>query len=407
MSIVRSFAVFPAYWLLATGYWLLFFLPQASSSELRTLSGKVLTGELVGLTNKEVVLAGASGRSTTPINEVLLVDLQREMAPPSGKYSDVELIDGSLFHCSRLNIKGSQVELKFGTPELTVTLPLAAVAYVLNSADDSSSRPDWDKLIAKKSSQDVLVIKREGVLNGVEGTLGEVNEKGEIAFEYQVGEARKSRPMDLSRIHGMIFQRSPSPDPPPPLCKIQDVNQNLLIAAKIELADQTLAVSLVSGPKIRLPRASLSRLDFNNDKVVFLSDLKPVEVIEKSRQGRKEGPRMDKNLENGTMQIEGQTYPKGLAVHAHTELTYAIEGKYRRLEAVVGMDDTVGGNGNPVVKIEGDGKELFSTTVTRSGKSRKLDIDVHGVRQLRVVVTSSSLFDFGDHVDLANAKLSK
>jgi hypothetical protein len=379
----------------------------AAASELRTISGKVVTGELVGLSDKEVVLAGQSGRSVTPINEVLLVDLQRETALPSGKYTDVELTDGSLLHCGKLHFKGAQVEIKIGSPELTIVVPLAVVSYVLNNADDTAGRAEWDKLVARKSNQDVLVIKREGVLNGVEGTLGEVNEKGEIAFEYQISGNRKTRAMDLSRVHGMIFQRSPNSDAPAPLCKIQDVNQNLLIASKAELADQSLAVTLVAGPKIELLRSAVARLDFNNDKVVFLSDLKPVEVVEKSRQGRKESPHRDKNLENGTIQIEGQTYPKGLAVHAHTELAYAIDGKYRRLEAVIGVDDTVGGNGQPVVKIEGDGKELFNSTVTRAGKSKKLDIDVHGVRQLRVVVTSAGLFDFGDHVDLANAKLSK
>src|SRR5262249_20129361 len=143
------------------------------------------------------------------------------------------------------------------------------------------------------------------------------------------------------------------------------------------------------------------------DKVVFLSDLKPVEVIEKSRQGRKDNVHLDKNLENGSLQIKGEAYSKGLALHSHTELVYTLDGKYKKFQAVLGMDDGVGGEGQPLVKIEADGKELLSQIVMRKDDRRELSFDVSGVKQLRVIVTSSRFLDFGDHVDLANAKLSK
>jgi hypothetical protein len=71
------------------------------------------------------------------------------------------------------------------------------------------------------------------------------------------------------------------------------------------------------------------------------------------------------------------------------------------------MDDGVGGEGQPLVKIEADGKELLSQIVTRKDDRRELSYDISGVKQLRITVTSNRLLDFGDHVDLANAKLSK
>jgi hypothetical protein len=96
-----------------------------------------------------------------------------------------------------------------------------------------------------------------------------------------------------------------------------------------------------------------------------------------------------------------------LAIHAYTELVYNLDGKYSKFEAVLGMDDQVPGDGKPVVKIEADGKELFAGTVSRRDKRRILSCDVKGARQLRIVVSPGRLFDFGDHVDLANAKLNK
>jgi hypothetical protein len=386
---------------------LVFCTSSALGSETKTISGKVLTGEIKKLTDKELVLAGPSGETTTPIGQVLSIDRQIESNLPSGKLVDVELIDGSLLHCGRVFLRGKEAELELGSSGQKIKVPLASLSYVLNDADDAATRDEWAKLLAKRRNQDIVAIKREGVINGLEGTLGEVNEKGEIGFEYQLGGGRRKRDLDPARIQGMIFQRAADSDTPAPLCRISDSNQNLWVAAKINMAGTNFTVTLASRTTIDLPLASVKHLDFANDKIVFLSDLKPAEVVEKSRQGRKDGIHIDRNLDNGQIKIEGQPYPKGLALHSHTELTYALEGKYRKLEAILGMDDAVGGHGQPVVRIEGDGKELFAATINRSSKSQKLDLDVKGIKQLRVVVTSNGLFDFGDHVDLANAKLSK
>src|SRR5439155_7806164 len=154
---------------------------------------------------------------------------------------------------------------------------------------------------------------------------------------------------------------------------------------------------------------AIARLDYSNDKVAFLSDLKPTEIIEKPTLSSafKKSYALDMNLEGGPLQIDDHSYSKGLALHSHTELTYALDGKYQKFEAVLGMDTAVDSDGQPLVKIEADGRALFSGLVTRKDKGRELNFPVKGVRQLRIVVSSSGPVDFGDLVDLANAKLSK
>ena len=101
---------------------------------------------------------------------------------------------------------------------------------------------------------------------------------------------------------------------------------------------------------------------------MFLSDLKPADLVQKSKQGMKETLRQNKNLDNGSLQIGDVPYSKGLAIHAYTELTYNLDGKYQKFDAVLGMDAQVGGDGKPVVTIEADGTKLFSETITRKDK---------------------------------------
>jgi hypothetical protein len=383
--------------------------PSAVGAQLQTLAGKTVSGELVSASDKEIVFQTIAGPLKVPVAEVLLIDLQHEIIAPSGyKYSDVELVDGTLVHCSQVTFAGKEVELKLAAPEQTVRVPFAAISYVLNNADDPALRQEWqEKVMAKRSHRDILAVKLNGVLNPLEGTLGEGQEKGKISFEYESRGARKKPDLDPARVQGMVFLRNPDQDAPLTLCRVLDVHQNVVAAAKLQMTPSNFIVTTVTGARVEYSRQSVARLDFNNDKLVFLSELKPVEVIERSKQGRTDHWRVDKNLENGPLQLEGQVYSKGLALHSYTELAYALDGKYRKFEAVLGMDDMVGGTGESRVRIEADGREIFSQTIHRSARCQKLQLDVKGVRQLRIVVASTGLFDFGDHVDIANAKLSK
>ncbi len=59
------------------------------------------------------------------------------------------------------------------------------------------------------------------------------------------------------------------------------------------------------------------------------------------------------------------------------------------------------------MKIDGDGKELFSGVVGRKDEPRPLALDVHGVKLLRIVARPTGLLNLGDHVDLVDAQVSK
>ena len=345
-----------------------------------------------------------------PLQTVQAIDLQPAVPLPSGlKYSEVQLTDGSLLHVSRVALQRKDVELTLAVSGQVARIPLAAVAWILNDAQDSAIRQEWqEKLLGKKRNQDFLALRLKGAsaIGGLEGTLSG-NDKGQIVFEFERNGVRTTRELDPARVQGMIFLNTLGSQAPSAVCQVHDVNQNTLVAGRVTADAKSFMVTTVSGAVLEYPRAGIARLDFQSDKQVYLSDLKPLEVIEKTKQGRKDNWRIDKNLENGSLQLEGQVYAKGLALHSHTELLYALDGKYKEFKAIVGMDDTVGGDGHPVVKIEADGKELFTDTISRKDKRRELTLDVKGVKQLRVIVTSSGLFDFGDHVDFADAKLCK
>src|SRR5690349_14148064 len=70
------------------------------------VTGASAKGELVGLTDKELTWRDENNNTAVqPIQAVLDIDLQPAVALPNGlKYTDVELTDGSLLHCSRFAV---------------------------------------------------------------------------------------------------------------------------------------------------------------------------------------------------------------------------------------------------------------------------------------------------------------
>ncbi len=377
----------------------------ADTAKLRTLTGKSYEGELTSLSDREIVFQAKDERVTVPIRDVLDIELPASAAPQQSRYHDIELNDGSLLHCAQLAFKGNQIEAKL-VGGLELKIPLAAVSYVLKDANDAKVREEWQGILAKRGKSDLLAVKdAEGKPNAFEGTLGEADAKGET-IEFETAGGAKRRPA-LERVQAMSFLRKAEVNAAPVVCKVRDNGQGLLMAARVELTPNGFTVTTVSGIKAELPRAAVARLDYSKGKITFLSDLEPVKVTERSSVGLVDHYRRDKNLEEAPLKVAKETFAKGLSLHAYTELVYDIGGEYKEFKAVLGVDPTVGGDSHVKVTIEGDGRELFAGEVRRRDPPKTLTVDVKNVKQIRIVVASTGLLDLGDHVNLADAKVSK
>src|SRR5262249_34641649 len=154
-----------------------------------------------------------------PIQAVLDIDLQPVVPLPSGlKYTDVELTDGSLLHCSRFALKAQEVELTLAVSEQAARIPLSTVASILNDAQDAAIRQEWqEKHMGKKRNQDFLGIRHQGAINGLSGTISG-NDQGRIVFEYERQGVRKKQELDPAKVQGMIFLNTLGPQAPSPVC---------------------------------------------------------------------------------------------------------------------------------------------------------------------------------------------
>ena len=385
----------------------------ASSAELHTLKGNVLKGELEKVTDKEIVLKQDGKSTAIPLAEVLKLDFPAVVPIPlKGKYSAVELTDGSRLHCKEWSIKAKQVELTT-LADQEIKVPLLAVANILNDAQEEKHRRDWAARLARKRRRDMAVFIRDGTPTPLEGTFGEADAEGK-SIEFQIPGKKGKFP--FANMHGLIFQRELDPQAPPVLCKLYDSYQDVIMVSSAERTPSGLSVTTPAGARFDIPQEILTRLDYTLDKVAYLSRLEPSKVVQTSNFDFVDTYRRDKNLDNGPLRVYGESYAIGLSLHARTELEYDLKGDYREFHAVAGIDQSVGGEGGPVVLliegiIDGETKELYKKTFTRKDPKDKkegvIDLNIKDVQKLRVVVRTGDLFDNGKHLDLVNAKVQK
>lgn len=106
------------------------------------------------------------------------------------------------------------------------------------------------------------------------------------------------------------------------------------------------------------------------------------------------------------LSINGQRYTEGLGAHAASLLLYALDGRYTRFTADVGVDDEVGTSGSVTFEVWADGVLLFDIgTLTGADARRSVSVDVTGRQELQLSVTDAADGTVYDHADWANPRL--
>lgn len=390
----------------------------ASAAELKTLKGEVVTGEVVSVTAKEIVLDVAGDKKTFAVSLIAAVDYAKPAKlPADAKWTDVELVDGTILRCSTFTLKKTTVAVKLLGSNVEVTMPLDAIANVLRNAQNPVLRTGWNARVAVRRNNDAVAVDNDGVINAIDCTILEADAAGEN-LTFKLKSSGKDLTKPLAGFTGLLFQRRLNPEAPPVVCKLTDVGLSNLMVAGIESKDGALQVKTSAGVTLNYQPAQLVRLDYSSANLAYLSDLTPSKIIETSTEDRVEHYRKDHNMDDRPLRLLGTVYPKGLALHSTTELEFKLKGEYRTLQGIAGIDDQVGGHNRPVVlRIwaddgVGNPKMILEKTFTRKDPKERVApimLNIKDVQTLKLVVTfaDGDLLDLGLHLDLADIRVIK
>ena len=108
-----------------------------------------------------------------------------------------------------------------------------------------------------------------------------------------------------------------------------------------------------------------------------------------------------------TISINGQTFSKGLGVHAPSEITYTVNGDYASFQSYVGIDDEVADCSSASMQFEvyADGQLMAQSPVMRPNEAPfLLEADITGAKEVTLVATVGGDNESCDHGDWANPR---
>jgi len=117
----------------------------------------------------------------------------------------------------------------------------------------------------------------------------------------------------------------------------------------------------------------------------------------------------------GTLKINGTVYDNtiysNLGCTAGTNWEFDLNRAYKKLNAVVGVDDGSLPDDNVTVKVKADGKDIGQASA-KLGVPAPIEVNLDGVLRLRVEITRQGAgcineIGYGTNIAFADAKLTK
>jgi hypothetical protein len=387
----------------------------APGAEIYPLKGDAIKGDIVRVTDTEVVFKQGDKQVTRPVKEVLRIDFRDVAKPAAGTtWTQVELTDGTVLLASKWLLKKRELELTLLAGPV-IKLPIAMVSNILNQGNVDTHQRDWKTRLFNTRGREAVVVKSEGIISNLDATLGDGDEAGtSITFAVTIEGETSTQTRKLSTIHGLIFKHVLDTKASKVTCKLLDTMQDVVMVSSLVSKEGGFTVTTPGGAKLDFTNEQIARLDYTKGRLDYLSELKPIKLVQKSNLDEDGKPDQwhvytNTNLNKGTLTLGGVTYKYGLAVKPYVEMTWDLKGEYRELSMVIGIDDNVSAVGGTTIVFERDGKEIATETISSEDKKRhkEVTLNIRDAQKLRIIVKSDGEFDTSRHLDLADAKVSK
>lgn len=289
------------------------------------------------------------------------------------------------------------------------SVPLPAVAVAWLGTQPAGTPPDPDRIawLGPNRKRDLLRLRNGDTTAGT--IVGFAADDETVTFKPDAGDERA---VPLATVGAIAFNPALAvarrPKGAYTLAVFRDGTRLHLVGATSD--DTTLRGKTLFGQAVELPLARVVALDTLRGKATELSALRP-----KAEQGGFLGVSWPWSA-NRTVRGEPlsllttngvETFDRGLGTHPRTVLTYELAGKYRRFEALVGLDPVTGRQGRAVVRIAVDGKDVPVTGMPEltPGPAVPVRVELAGTKRLTLTIDSGPAGDVQADVNWVDARL--
>jgi hypothetical protein len=378
-------------------------------AQVQTLGGETVSGAVLKLDDQQITLKTADGEVSLETDKLLSLAAKSPPAAAEPLSMWVELVDGTQLPMKDYSVKDGQARMALD--EGDIEAPTRDIAAVRLQASSDIIDAQWTKLLEEKIDADLLIVRKGESLDYHKGVLHNVTDK---IIEFTLdGEVL---PVKREKVFGLMYRHPAGRELPPSRCGLRDATGSHWLIRTMSLEGDRLKWTTPTDVTVSRPLASITRIDFSEGKVLFLSDLRPESVTWTPFFGTGDklpllreffSPRQDRALESKPLRLGNKQYAKGLAVHSRTEMVYRLPGRFRRLEATVGIDESVRPRGNVRLEIRADDRVLLEKAITGEDAPLPINLDISGAARLTILVDFGEDLDVADHLDLCEARIIK
>lgn len=286
------------------------------------------------------------------------------------------------------------------------SVPLPAVSLLWLGTQPAGTPPDPDRVtwLGPNRKRDLLRLRNGDTATGT--IVGFAADGETVTFKSDAGDDR-AVPLDSVGVVAFnpALAAARRPKGSYTLAVLRDGARLHLTEAAAD--ETTLRGKTLFGQAVELPLTRVVALDSLRGKAVELSTLRP-----KAEQGgflgvtwpwaanrTVRGEPLALQTANGV-----ETFDRGIGTHPRTVLTYELAGKYRRFEALVGLDPVTGKQGRAVARVAVDGKDAAVHDL-QPGLAVPMRVELVGAKVVTLTVESGEGGGVQADVNWADAKV--
>jgi hypothetical protein len=382
--------------------------PRPPLFVVHSAGGTPLKGTLKQIDDKWTVIIG-DARARVDGGE--LISLRRAdvplPSPPAGPqaiFTNGDRLPGTagMLAGARLSFTPST-----GGEEIALPVPALAVLWLDNPGDAAQPERLRRRLLTERRARDLFWLKNGDQLQGnwlrldgqsavIEVDRNEVKvDRAKVALIALSNDVPRS--LKPAGTYGLVVL----------------ANGARLGVASVRADDKTLALKTLFGADLKVPLDQVVALDIFQGRAVYLSDLKPKAYQYVPFLDAKEPVfswTADTSVTGDALKLGTSTFVKGLGMHSESRLSYALDGAYRRFEAVVGLDATADPRAEVRIQVLVDGKPRpwgWDKGLTARTGPKEVRVDVSGARELTLAVEHGQLPFVQGRVAWGDARLVK
>ena len=176
-------------------------------------------------------------------------------------------------------------------------------------------------------------------------------------------------------------------------------------------AEAVLKFEALDGKPWLIRTEQLSRMRMTGGNLVYLSSLTPSQVQEKPYVGG--APlvypwRRDRAANGKVLTLGAQTYDRGLGVHSFSQLSFTLDGAYKKFLCSVGLDGSAPPGAVCAWAVKCDGQTKAQGEALAGAAPVAVKLDLAGTQALELLCDFGNAGDgAGSFLDWANARLIK